>query len=411
MKQAFYLSKKFFSSKNKSSSSYFISKVSSISIVASSFSLIVIMSIFTGFENLLSQMYSDFDPDIKVTSKNQTFFLKSDFNFGELDSSQIDYALTIENKVLAKYEDKQFLTNLKGVSKNYENVTRINGFVKEIFFDKNNSYNNVYLGLGLANNIGIQNESFNKTLSFFYPNFKTNTGFGVKPYNSDKAIVNKIFSFASDVDNDFTISEIEFAQNLFSKNGLISAIEIKVKNKKDLNTVVKYLKKKNENSFFIKDKFQQRDFLFKILNSEKLAVFFILVLIILLSSFTHIGFLNMFFIEKKLELSTLNKIGFSNKLIRHTLFFVSVKKFLRGLIIGVGLAHLFIFLQLKFSLIKMKDNLVVDSYPIIYEPLMVLKLIFVLILISIIYSWLPSKALSSNFLRKAEFWEFIFYAF
>jgi len=403
MKQAFYLSKKFFSSKNKSSSSYFISKVSSISISASSFSLIVIMSIFTGFENLLSQMYSDFDPDIKVTSKNQTFFSKSDFNFGELDSSQIDYALTIENKVLAKYEDKQFLTNLKGVSNNYENVTKINGFVKEIFFEKNNSYNNVYLGLGLANNIGIQNESFNKTLSFFYPNFKTNTAFGVKPYNTDKAIVNKIFSFASDVDNEFAISEIEFAQNLFSKNGLISAIEIKVKNKKDLNTVIKYLKKKNENSFYIKDKFQQRDFLFKILNSEKLAVFFILVLIILLSSFTHIGFLNMFFIEKKSELLTLSKIGFSNKLIQDALFFVSVKKFVRGLIIGVGLAHLFIFLQLKFSLIKMKDNLVVDSYPISYEPLMVLQLIVVLISISIIYSWLPSKTLSSNFLRKAEF--------
>ena len=109
MKQAFYLSKKFFSSKNKSSSSYFISKVSSISIAASSFSLIVIMSIFTGFENLLSQMYSDFDPDIKVTSKNQTFFSKSDFNFGELDSSQVDYALTIENKVLAKYRINSFL--------------------------------------------------------------------------------------------------------------------------------------------------------------------------------------------------------------------------------------------------------------------------------------------------------------
>ena len=163
------------------------------------------------------------------------------------------------------------------------------------------------------------------------------------------------------------------------------------------------MKKKNENSFFIKDKFQQRDFLFKILNSEKLAVFFILVLIILLSSFTHIGFLNMFFIEKKSELLTLNKIGFSNKLIQDALFFVSVKKFLRGLIIGVSLAHLFIFLQLKFSLIKMKDNLVVDSYPISYEPLMVLQLIVVLILISIIYSWLPSKTLSSNFLRKAEF--------
>ena len=136
MKQAFYLSKKFFSSRNKSSSSHFISKVSSISIAASSFSLIVIMSIFTGFENLLSQMYSNFDPDIKVTSKNQTFFSKSDFNFGELDSSQIDYALTIENKVLAKYEDKQFLTNLKGVSNNYENVTKINGFVEEIFLIK-----------------------------------------------------------------------------------------------------------------------------------------------------------------------------------------------------------------------------------------------------------------------------------
>ena len=378
MKQALYLSKKFFSSRNKSSSSHFISKVSSISIATSSFSLIVIMSIFTGFENLLSQMYSNFDPDIKVTSKNQTFFSKSDFNFGELDSSQIDYALTIENKVLVKYEDKQFLTNLKGVSKNYENVTKINGFVKEIFFDKNNSFNNIYLGLGLANNIGIQNESFNKTLSFFYPNFKTNTAFGVKPYNTNKAIVNKIFSFASDVDNQFAISEIKFAQNLFSKNRLISAIEIKVKNKKDLNTVIKYLKKKNENSFFIKDKFQQRDFLFKILNSEKLAVFFILVLIILLSSFTHIGFLNMFFIEKKSELLTLKKIGFSNKLVQDALFFVSVKKFVRGLIIGVGLAHLFIFLQLKFSLIKMNDNLVVDSYPISYEPLMVLQLIVVL---------------------------------
>ncbi len=404
MKQAFYLSKKFFNSKNKSSSSYFISKVSSISIAASSFSLIVIMSIFTGFENLLSEMYSNFDPDIKVTSKNQTYFSKSDFNFGELDSSKIDYALTIENKVLAKYENKQFLTNLKGVSKNYENVTKINDFVKENFsFDKNNSYNTIFLGLGLANYVGIQNESFNKTLSFFYPNFKINSAFGVKPYNTDKAIVNKIFSFSSDVDNEFAISEIEFAQKLFSKNELISAIELKVKNKKDLNTVIKYLKKKNENSFYIKDKFQQRDFLFKVINSEKLAVFFILLLIILLSSFTHIGFLNMFFIEKKSEFLTLKKIGFSNKLIQDALFFVSVKKFVRGLIIGVGLAHLFVFLQLKFSLIKMKDNLVVDSYPISYEPLIVLQLIVVLILISIIYSWLPSKTLSSNFLRKAEF--------
>ena len=86
----------------------------------------------------------------------------------------------------------------------------------------------------------------------------------------------------------------------------------------------------------------------------------------------------MFFIEKKSELLTLKKIGFSNKLVQDALFFVSVKKFVRGLIIGVGLAHLFIFLQLKFSLIKMNDNLVVDSYPISYEPLMVLQLIVVL---------------------------------
>ena len=254
----------------------------------------------------------------------------------------------------------------------------------------------------MANNIGIQNESFNKTLSFFYPNFKTNTAFGVKPYNTDKAIVNKIFSFASDVDNQFAISEIEFAQNLFSKNRLISAIEIKVKNKKDLNTVIKYLKKKNENSFFIKDKFQQRDFLFKILNSEKASCFFYFGIDYFTLQFYSHWFFKYVFHRKKIRTSYIKKIGFSNKLVQDALFFVSVKKFVRGLIIGVGLAHLFIFLQLKFSLIKMNDNLVVDSYPISYEPLMVLQLIVVLFSISIIYSWVPSKALSSNFLRKAE---------
>ena len=402
MKQAFYLSKKFFSSKNKSSSSYFISKVSSISIAASSFSLIVIMSIFTGFENLLSQMYSDFDPDIKVTSKNQTFFSKSDFNFGDLDSSQIDYALTIENKVLAKYEDKQFLANLKGVSKNYNNQVSIDSLLIQGNYINDYENSNVcIIGSGVAYHLSILSGSIFETIKVFLPNRNASNLLNpLTAFKTSSLLPTGVFSIQSEIDDSYIISPIKFVQDLTDKEYQVTHLEIKlIDNKKMFDTQEK-LKNLTGRDYIVENRFEQQKFLYKILNTEKLFVFIILIFIMIIASFNIVGASTMLIIDKKKNIQTFKSMGASCRKIQLIFFINSILNILLGITIGLIFSLVFGVLQQKFGFISMgSGNFVIDAYPLVFSVSDILYVLMSTFIIGLISSWYPSFILVKRFFQ------------
>ena len=181
------------------------------------------------------------------------------------------------------------------------------------------------------------------------------------------------------------------------RKNLISAIEIKVKNQYKVNEIKDYLQERLGDDFEVKNRVQQQDFLYKILNTEKLAVFLILLLILIISTFNIIGSLTMLMIDKRNDILTFKSFGVTKNKIESIFFKKSMLTILSGLLLGLFLGLGFSFLQYKFGFISMgSGSFMVESYPVSVKVLDIFFVIITVVLIGLLASWYPVKIISKK---------------
>ena len=401
MRFALFVSRKYFFIKSTNRFVNSISVISILGVTIGTAALVIVLSVFNGFEKLVLGMYNSFDSDLKITSLNYKTFPEGNLT-SILDNQYyiVEYAKILEEKVLLKYHQKEYIATIKGVSNSYKNITHVDSFLIEgDYLDKLNISEGAVLGSGVAYHLSTGVGGVFNKIQVYIPNREKSTLLNSSSLIQSSLIPVGVFSIQSDIDSKYIITSIDYIQRLLNKKNHISSIEIKVSDPDNLNNLQKDLSNKLGENYIIQNRFEQQQVLYKILKTEKLVVFLVLLFIMIISAFNIIGSLSMFILDKKKDIKTLSELGATSYDIRNIFFLKSMFTVSAGAIFGLFLGLVFTFIQMYFGVIKMVGNFVVDSYPVAIDFFDILLIILVVFFIGIFTSWYPTRISIKKFIN------------
>lgn len=387
-------------SKSSNNAINFISIIAAIGVVLGSASLFIVLSGFAGLKDFTLQFTSLVDPDLKAVPASGKYFTLSEEDISKLKKIEniAFYSNIIEERVIVSFDDKSYLASIKGVDENYQKVNNIDSVIQYGGWLVQNS-NEIVVGWGISTNLSFGVLDYAKSVSIYVP--KPGRGqitSTKKAFNIVKAVNVGIFDINENLNDTYVFAPISLAKELLNyAPNQISAIEFKLKdgaNEEDVKTEIQSVL---VDKVLIKNRTQLNNTLYKMLNTENLAVYLIFTLVLIIAMFNVIGSIIMMILDKKKTLSTLFNLGATLKDIRKIFFYQGTLMSVVGGLIGLFLGLLIIVLQEQFSLVMITPSL---PYPVSVK-LMNFILVFVTISIlgtiaSKIASARITKAFTSN---------------
>ncbi len=373
--------------------------IASGGVIIASAALFIVLSVFAGLKEYSLQFSSFIDPDLELTSVKGKSFLFSEDDLSALNGINgiASYSKIIEERIIIKTENKNLLATLKGVDSNYLKVTRVNSMITQGNWITPES-NEVVSGWGISYNLSFGVFDYLKPLSIYVP--KPGKGQTSSPkgyYNS--AYVNNVglFNINEELNNEYVFADINLAKSLLNySNDQFSAIELKLSPNADESDIRSALESNFPNRLTIKNREQLNDAIFKMLNTENLAIYLIFTLVIIIALFNVIGAIIMMILDKKKSLNTLFNLGLETKEIK-SIFFLqgSLMTIVSGLL-GVSIGLIVVFLQKSFDLIMLTPEL---SYPVRLEFVNVLIVLATIFALGIIASRIASQRITQNLIK------------
>jgi len=366
-----------------------ITSISVLGISIGAAALILILSVFNGFEELISGHFNTFNPEIKITLKKGKFFNADSLFLNKL--SKIDevsrYSLVVEEVAYFVYGNSQSVGLIKGVDKNFRFVNSIDTtIVAGEFLLEKNGINYGVIGNGLAIKMGISTSDQLTPLSINVIN---------KKKKRSEVLPGGKFAILSESDLKYVIISLDQAEYLLGNSGndginKYSAIEIKTNG--NVSTAKKKLEKEFGDRFYIKNRLEQDEALMKIMSMEKWIAFAIVSLSLFLVAINLIGSLWMIVLDKKKDISILQSMGANKKTIKQIFIYVGMLISILGLIIGFGLALALYFAQKNFDIIGIPEgSSIISAYPIQIRFFDFIVVSITVLLIGFIISILPAK--------------------
>lgn len=376
---------------------HIISWVSLLGVSIGTAALILVLSVFNGFESLILKMYNSFDPHLKITLAEGKVFNPVNITIKNAEIAEKAYVL--EEKVLLRYKEKEFIATLKGVSPSYRRLTNFDSLLVDgSYIDVYENNNVAVVGRGVAYYLSMGLGTLFGQLQVFVPNRSAKTLLNPQTAFSQGSVLPVgVFGIQAEIDQQYIITPLGFIQNLAKRGNKISAIEIKLKNANKMLKVKEQLKAQLGEKFIVKTRLEQQEFLYKILNTEKLAVFLILAFIMIIATFNIVGSLSMLILDKKEEIKILKSFGSTEKNIRAIFFNKSMLTIVLGIFIGISIGLLFAFLQQTYGFIGMgSGSFIVSAYPVTIKLSDVFLVAITVFAIGLVASWYPAKILSGK---------------
>jgi lipoprotein-releasing system permease protein len=405
MKLSLYIAKRYLLAKKSRNAINIISAVSVAGVAVGTMALIIILSVFNGLETMVSAIFNTFDPDIKITAAEGKTFVADTSRLKLL--SKVEglscYSLTLEENALLKYGERQFIATIKGVDDNYAMVTDIDSSMWEGDFILKSNRGRPYAipGVGVAQYLGIR-VNFITPLTIFVPR-KT----GSSTLSAENAFVKKfifpsgIFEVEKEYDSKYVYIPIEFARELTETENVVTSVEIRFTEKADPRIVQKKISKIFDKGFIVQNRYEQQEIFYKVMRSERLAIFFILTLILVIASFNIIGSLTMLIIEKERDIEILKSLGANSDLIRKIFIFEGWMISIVGAFTGIILGFAICWIQQTYGLVKLQsETLIMDAYPVVLKLKDFIVVPVTVLLIGYWAAWYPVRFLTKNFLNK-----------
>ncbi|POY39716.1 ABC transporter permease [Flavobacterium alvei] len=393
-----YIAKRYIFSSSKNNAINIINRIASVGIIVGAMALFVVLSVFSGLKIFSLSFSNDIDPDLKIRSTLGKSFLISASQETEIEQIEgvVSYSKIIEERVLFTFDGKQQVTYLKGVD---ENFNQVNAIKKTIFngdWLKKDTYQ-VVVGYGISNEFSMGLLDYNHYLEVLAPRpGKGNIENPDEAFNKMTLIPVGIYAISEDLDSKYVFADLGLAQELLEyKTNQISGIELKIKKDADENTIIGKLQNIFNNKITIKNRAQLNESLYKMLNTENIAVYLIFTLVIIIALFNLIGALIMMILDKKGNLKTLLNLGTDIKDLRKIFLLqgtlLSVFGGIIGLLLGVGL----VLLQQEFELVMITPTL---AYPVVFNIENVLIVLATIITLGFIASLIASSRVSKKLL-------------
>ena len=376
-----------------------ISAISAVGMAIGTAALIIILSIYNGFDELVKSTLSNVEPDILITPAKGKVFLPEGEAFDRIKNNPLvgEYSLILQENVFVDYDGHQGIAKAKGVDRAFEEDSPLAGHITNGEFSLHKGQlPQMVVGAGLAYKLGM-NPAFLASAELYFPIRDRNFSLA-NPAASIESVRMRpsgIFSVNQQIDNDLMILPIEQMRQLLGYDEEVSGIEIRLAEgsatAKDLRTAIKDIQKELGPDFKVLDRFRQNTSLYKMMRYEKAAIYVILLFVIIIIALNIFGSITMLIIEKKDDIETFRSLGATDKLLRRTFtlegWLISLLGLAAGHVVGIG----FSLAQQHFGFIKMPGSFLVNAYPVILQWQDVLATIAGVSLIGYLIALLPVR--------------------
>ena len=364
-------------------------------------SLVIVLSVFNGLEDLIRSLYSSFDPELKIEAAEGKWFIRSD-DLLEIVSQVPGVEVVsevIEDNALIRYQDAQMVARIKGVSDNFLDQKRLD---KVIVHGepklKRETINYAILGLGVSHKLSISPQNEFSSLQVYYPKIIKGSSTNLSNMYTQKSILpGGIFAIEKQYDEQYLFVPLDFAAELFDYDQKRTALEVKTKDQYHMLEVQSALSEVLGDDYLVTNKDQQHPSLFKAIKIEKLFSLVTFFFILALASLSIFFTLNMLVIEKQKDISVLMALGASNKLIKRIFWFEGAIISLTGAVIGLLLGFIVCSIQINFGIVSMgMQTSVVSAYPVKMQLLDFLYTAVCVIIITFLASYRPASIASKT---------------
>lgn len=368
-------------------------------IIVGAMALFVVLSVFSGLKVFSLSFSNDIDPDLKITSTiGKSFFISPQ---QEAEIKKIEgvaaFSKIIEERVLFTFDNKQEVTYLKGVDPNYSNVNNTKKIIYNGQWLAENTYQ-VVVGFGLVQKLSLGLMDFNKQLEVLVPKAGTGTIENAEQaFNSHEIFPVGIYAINEDLDSKYVFADLGLAQELLEyKTNQVSGIELKEKPNADETIIINQLNSIFKGKVTVRNRAQLNESLYKMLNTENVAVYLIFTLVIIVALFNLIGALIMMILDKKANLKTLFNLGTEIKNLRKIFLLQGTLLSVIGGIIGLVLGIIIVLIQQHFELIMITPTL---AYPVVFSIENVIIVMLTITTLGFIASLIASSRVSEKLLE------------
>lgn len=367
--------------------------------------LIIVLSVFNGFESLIVSLFNSFNPDLIITVKKGKTFDLTTFPLSDIKKLPGVYAVTevVEENALLKYRSNQYLATIKGVSQDYEKTSGLDTMLIEGSFNLY-EYNQprMIMGAGIAYylNASLQDQLY--PITVYLPRREGAVTMSLeRAFNSKNLFPSAVFSIQQDFDSKYAIVPLDFVRELMNYKNEVTALELKITEGYPVEDIKTKIKSIVGTSFEVKNRFEQQALLYKVMKSEKWAIFFILTFILIIAAFNVISSLTMLILDKKQDIAILHSMGANNQLIKKIFLLEGMLISIGGAILGLVFGGLVSWIQQKFEIIRLGGGsgaFVITAYPVELQIFDFLIVFLTVIAIGWIVAWYPVHQISKKYL-------------
>lgn len=404
----FYIARRYLFSKKSTHAINIISTISAVGVAVATMALVVTLSVFNGFHDLVASFFTTFDPQLKVVPVSGKTVAADDPTLKTICSlKQVEVATEIvEDMALATYNGRQAMVKIKGVEDNFDSLTHIREILEgdgEYCLHAADMHYGI-VGIRLAERFGM-GYTFQNELKIYAPKREGQLNLA-NP--QDGFVEGNLYSPGvlfcvkqGKYDKNYILTSIAFARNLFAQQGMVSAVELRLKPGSDFDGVKAEMNKIGEGKFRVLDRYEQQEDTFKIMKIEKLIAYIFLTLILVVACFNLIGSISMLIIDKRNDVVTLRNLGANDSQIVRIFLFEGRMISTLGALAGIAVGLLLCWIQQQWGLVglgRSSGSFIIDSYPVSVHPEDVIVIFITVLAVGYAAVWYPVRYFSRRLL-------------
>ena len=404
----FYIARRYLFSKKSTHAINIISALSVIGVAVATMALIVTLSVFNGFHDMVASFFTQLDPQLKITPSKGKVAPADDPILTKIRQlPQIEVATEcLEDQALAVYGDRQLMVKLKGVDDNFDKLTHIREILQgDGEYELHAADMNYGIpGLGVAYLLGL-GYTYQQPLHIFAPRREgqLNLADPTEGFVEDELYSpGVVFSIKQGkYDKNYILTSLQFTRNLFDRDGMLSSLEIRLKPGSNFDKVKAEIQEIAGDKYYVSDRYEQHDDTFRIMKVEKLIAYIFLTFILVIACFNIIGSLSMLIIDKREDVVTLRNLGASDRQITRIFLFEGRMISLIGAIIGLIIGLLLCWLQQQYGIVRLgssEGSFVVNAYPVSVHPTDIILVFITVLTVGFISVWYPVRYFSRRLL-------------
>lgn len=404
----FYIARRYLFSKKSTHAINIISTISAVGVAVATMALVVTLSVFNGFHDLVASFFTTFDPQLQVVPVSGKTVAADDPTLKTICSlKQVEVATEIvEDMALATYNGRQAMVKIKGVEDNFDSLTHIREILEgdgEYCLHAADMHYGI-VGIRLAERFGM-GYTFQNELKIYAPKREGQLNLA-NP--QDGFVEGNLYSPGvlfcvkqGKYDKNYILTSIAFARNLFAQQGMVSAVELRLKPGSDFDGVKAEMNKIGEGKFRVLDRYEQQEDTFKIMKIEKLIAYIFLTFILVVACFNLIGSISMLIIDKRNDVVTLRNLGANDSQIVRIFLFEGRMISTLGALAGIAVGLLLCWIQQQWGLVglgRSSGSFIIDSYPVSVHPEDVIVIFITVLAVGYAAVWYPVRYFSRRLL-------------